>query len=60
MSKYDMTFNPLSVYTLSERLYQLYNQYGRNRITFEQFIALYLENKLDDYVEKVRKENECK
>ena len=59
MSKYDMTFDPMSV-TLNERLRQLYNQYGRNRITFEQFITLYLEDNLDNYIEKVRKENECK
>ena len=56
MSKYDMTFDPLSVCSLSEGLYQLYNRYGRGRITVEQFIALYLEDKLDDYIRKVKAE----
>lgn len=59
MNKYDMTFNPLSVHTLGEELYQLYNRYGKNKITIEQFIALYLENKLDDYIRnEKRKEKE--
>ena len=49
-----MTFDPLSVCTLGEGLFQLYNRYGRGRITIEQFIALYLEDKLDDYIRKVK------
>ena len=56
MSKYDITFDSLSVHTLGEELYQLYNRYGRGRITIEQFIALYLEGKLDDYIRKVKAE----
>ena len=58
MMNYDMTFDPLSVQTLSEGLYQLFNKYGRGKITIEQFLALYLENKLDDYIEKERRETE--
>ena len=58
MMNYDMTFDPLSVQTLCECLYQLFNKYGRGKITIEQFLALYLENKLDDYIEKERREIE--
>ena len=54
MSKYDMTFDPLSVHTLSEGLHALYFRYGKGKITIEQFFALYLENKLDDYIKKVK------
>jgi hypothetical protein len=53
-----MTFDPLSVCSLGEELYQLYNRYGRGRITKEQFIALYLEDKLDDYIEKIIERND--
>lgn len=52
------TYNAGFVITNGEGLYQLYNRYGRGRITIEQFIALYLEEKLDDYIKKVRKETE--
>lgn len=56
MNNYDMTFNPMSVHTLGEELYNKFNEYGRGRITIEQFIMLYLGNELDDYIEKVKKE----
>ena len=49
-------YHQISVCSLGEELYQLYNRYGRGRITIEQFMALYLENKLDDYIEKRKKE----
>ena len=44
------------VITNGEGLYQLYNRYGRGRITMEQFIALYLEDELDKFIEKVKVE----
>ena len=58
MMNYDMTFDPMRDCTLNEGLHRLYNKYGRGKITIEQFLALYLENKLDDYIEKQRKETE--
>lgn len=50
------TLDPMTVQTMGEELYDKYNEFGRGRITIEQFIMLYLENKLDDYIEKVKKE----
>lgn len=49
------TLDPMTVQTMSEELHDKYNEFGRGRITIEQFIALYLENKLDDYIEKVKR-----
>lgn len=42
--------------TAGEELYNKFNELGRGRITIEQFVALYLENKLDEYIEKVKSE----
>lgn len=42
--------------TAGEELYNKFNEFGRGRITVEQFVALYLENNLDEYIEKVKKE----
>ena len=50
------TIDGRKTYFVSEELYDLYNNYGRGRITVEQFIALYLEDKLDDYKRKVKSE----
>ena len=52
------TIDGRKTYFVSEELYDLYNNYGRGRITETQFIALYLEDKLDDYIEKGKKQNE--
>lgn len=50
-----MTFDPASIREASEDLHDKYNEFGRGWITVEQFMALYLENKLDDYIEKVKR-----
>lgn len=55
-----MTFDQERVWAMGAKLYDKYNEFGRGRITIEQFIVLYLENKLDDYIEKVKKETEVK
>ena len=52
------TIDGRKTYFVSEELYDLYNNYGRGRITVEQFIALYLEDKLDDYIDKIIERND--
>lgn len=48
------TFDTEDIYKAGQEFYELWNNYGRGRITVEQFIALYLEDKLDDYIRKVK------
>lgn len=50
------TLDLMSIQTMGEELHDKYNEFGRGRITVEHFLSLYLENKLDDYIEKVKKE----
>ena len=53
-----ITLDTEGVYKAGQEFYDLWNEYGRNRITIEQFIRLYIEDKLDDYIEKVKRESE--
>ena len=39
-------------------LYKLYNQYGRGRITEEQFIMLFLQDELEEFIDKVKEEED--
>ena len=54
MSYYEIMLSGTCFTEEGRELFELYNKYGRGRITETQFIALYLENKLEDYIEKVK------
>ena len=53
------TDNAIKIMAQAEALHDLYNWFGRFKVTEEQWIALYLEDKLGDFIKKQIEEEEA-
>lgn len=47
------TADPAKVWGDAEALHTLYNWFGRGRISESQFVVLYLQGKLPEYIRKL-------